>query len=640
MQSQAQRLISLVRTIIPAGIAALLILSAALAVSAQNSVSPTAVQAARTPEFASRLAHPANRPPLRPNAKLAQQASRPVPLQDVIYENGPINGNADAWTINFGFIVSDTFTVVNSDTGVYGMSFGAWLLPGDTLTSAELSITSGENGGTSYFDQTVNFTQTGCTANQFGYNVCTVSTSFDGPRLNAGTYWVNLQNASVPSGDPVYWDENSGVGCQSSGCPSLASENAMGSIPSESFTMLGGSPPPPPCFASQGKLQDIYDFTAQQAGQNSEAGVIIDRAGNLYGVNSNGGDNSAGFAYKLSRFAGWLLDPLFSFFGGANGGVPTGVMVGPNGSLYGGAQGGIQSCNGGTQYCGAVFNLTPGPTACVTALCSWTETVPYRFLNDNDGAGLINVSAFDQEGNLYGTSSGGGAHGAGTVFELTPSGQGWTKTILYSFATGSLNAHSPTQVLFGNDGNLYGVAGGGIYDDGTVFELAPSDGGWTQTVLHSFQYAGEGGGPHYLVQDSAGNLYGITMWFDVGPIFTLHKTSSGWSFSEYFVQHGGSYEYLNNLAIDAAGNLYGTGAGGEGCRSGRCNTRPDAPSYYSYIFKAWYASDGWHYEDLDYLGFQYFPAAGSLALDSSGNLYGTTFQCGTYNYGTVWQLSP
>jgi len=150
-----------------------------------------------------------------------------------VYSNGPINGNTDAWTINFGFIVSDTFNVVNSGTTITGGSFGLFLLPGDSLTSAELSITSSEFGGTSYFDQTVSFTAESCQTNQYGYNVCRDNTSFNGPTLNAGTYWLNLQNGSVPSGDPVYWDENSG--------PSMASENSVGSIPSESFTVLGSS---------------------------------------------------------------------------------------------------------------------------------------------------------------------------------------------------------------------------------------------------------------------------------------------------------------------------------------------------------------------------------------------------------------
>ena len=58
---------------------------------------------------------------------------------------------------------------------------------------------------------------------------------------SGSTYWLNLQNAVVPSGDPVYWDENSGTGCQSNGCPSSASESAVGTIPSEAFTINGGS---------------------------------------------------------------------------------------------------------------------------------------------------------------------------------------------------------------------------------------------------------------------------------------------------------------------------------------------------------------------------------------------------------------
>ena len=160
-------------------------------------------------------------------------------MAQTLYSNGPTNGNIYAWTVNFGFVVSDTFTLTNFDTPITGASFGMWLFPGDTLTSAELSITSGENGGTSYFDGFVNFTQSGCAANQYGYQVCTENTSFFGPTLNAGTYWLNLQNASVPSGDPVFWDENFGGPGSHAWPVSLASENTVGSIPSEAFTLLG-----------------------------------------------------------------------------------------------------------------------------------------------------------------------------------------------------------------------------------------------------------------------------------------------------------------------------------------------------------------------------------------------------------------
>jgi hypothetical protein len=156
----------------------------------------------------------------------------PAVAQTDIYDNGEINGTIDAWTINFGFIVSDSFTV-DAPANVRGLSFGAWLTPGDILESAEVSITSSEFGGTSFFDGVVNFTQSGCVGNQIGFNICTETGNFAGPSLNAGTYWLNLQNAVVNTGDPIYWDENSG--------PSQASENTLGTVPSESFTILGGS---------------------------------------------------------------------------------------------------------------------------------------------------------------------------------------------------------------------------------------------------------------------------------------------------------------------------------------------------------------------------------------------------------------
>ncbi len=149
-----------------------------------------------------------------------------------LYDNGPINGNTDAWTINFGYAVSDTFTVSDYYTPITGVSFAAWLFPGDTLTSAEVSITSQEFGGTTYFDQLVNFTQGSCFGNNFGYNVCEESGAIN-VTVNPGTYWLTLQNATVASGNPVYWDENSG--------PSLASESSLGTIPSEAFTVFGGN---------------------------------------------------------------------------------------------------------------------------------------------------------------------------------------------------------------------------------------------------------------------------------------------------------------------------------------------------------------------------------------------------------------
>ena len=153
-------------------------------------------------------------------------------VAQTVYDNGPINGTTDGWTINSGFVVSDTFTT--SGGTVNGLVFGAWAFPGDVLQTAEVTITSSEFGGTVFTDQVVSFTQSGCSGNQYGYNVCTETGSFGtGVNLAGGSYWLNLQNAVVNTGDPIYWDENSG--------PSSASENSVGTIPSEAFTVLGGT---------------------------------------------------------------------------------------------------------------------------------------------------------------------------------------------------------------------------------------------------------------------------------------------------------------------------------------------------------------------------------------------------------------
>ncbi len=153
-------------------------------------------------------------------------------MAQTLYSNGPINGTTDAWTINSGFVVSDTFTTT-PNSSVTGVVFGAWLFPGDVLQSVDVGISSAEFGGTIYFDASVNFTQSGCSGNQYGFNVCTeTSASLGDINLAAGgTYRLNLSNAVVNDGDPVYWDENSG--------PSSASENSVGTIPSEAFTILG-----------------------------------------------------------------------------------------------------------------------------------------------------------------------------------------------------------------------------------------------------------------------------------------------------------------------------------------------------------------------------------------------------------------
>jgi hypothetical protein len=158
------------------------------------------------------------------------------------YDNGPINGEVDSWTINSGYIVGDTF---NAGGTVNGFSFGVWEFQGDVMTSVDWSITSSFNGGTVYGQGTAsgaNLTDTFLGYNQYGYGIDRIDVTGLSVSNPGGLLWLNLANGTVPSGDPVYWDENSGVGCGGLGCPSQAMENATGTIPSEAFTISGGAP--------------------------------------------------------------------------------------------------------------------------------------------------------------------------------------------------------------------------------------------------------------------------------------------------------------------------------------------------------------------------------------------------------------
>ncbi len=165
------------------------------------------------------------------------------------YENGPINGNVDAWTINFGYTVSDSYVAGGSP--VSGFSFGAREIPGDRVTGVDWILSTGPCSDAGSGCGTIvgfgtanssNLTDQFLHANDFGYDIDLITVSnLNVPEISGTQYWLTLANAVVPSGDPVYWDENSGVGCQSPGCPSTAYEIALGTIPSEAFTISGSS---------------------------------------------------------------------------------------------------------------------------------------------------------------------------------------------------------------------------------------------------------------------------------------------------------------------------------------------------------------------------------------------------------------
>jgi hypothetical protein len=165
-------------------------------------------------------------------------------MADTLYSNGPYNGTADAWTINFGFSVSDSFTVVPNST-ITGFDFVYWdASTTDILTTVDMAVGSTSFGNDIFSGTLSGFTNTFLGTNQYGYALYQAEKVTLTIQTTGGTMaFATLSNACTTSGcsvsNPIYWDENSG--------PSTAYENTLGSIPSEAFTLTGfheGTPEP------------------------------------------------------------------------------------------------------------------------------------------------------------------------------------------------------------------------------------------------------------------------------------------------------------------------------------------------------------------------------------------------------------
>jgi hypothetical protein len=175
----------------------------------------------------------------------------------VILDNYPINGGITAWTINFTYSVSDSFTLASGATA-NGVNFGVWLFPQDTITGVDWAIGTGPFG-TNYGSGTASVSL-GSTSGNGIYDVGSASFSLPNIALGAGTYYLTLQNAVSRGGDPVYWDENDGPGIDawenadghlSGNC---AANNGGSGTCAESFQILGDTSaiPEPTTFALLG----------------------------------------------------------------------------------------------------------------------------------------------------------------------------------------------------------------------------------------------------------------------------------------------------------------------------------------------------------------------------------------------------
>ncbi len=282
--------------------------------------------------------------------------------------------------------------------------------------------------------------------------------------------------------------------------------------------------------------------------------------------------------------------------------------------------------SGGAHEAGAIYEINE---------TSGLESVLYSFTGGTDGnapeSGLLLSGTA-----LFGTTSGGGKSGAGTVFEVTTAGK---ETVLYNF-TGGADGGGPQDGLTKDvAGNLYGTTySGGNSGTGAVFELMrPKTGGaWKEKVLYSFGTGTDGANPVAGVTfDKAGNLYGTTSaggTYTYGTVFQLKPSGAAWTeniLHEFALGDDGGVPYAG-LILSPAGDLFGASTdGGLGSTNGGGTVFELTPSGTSWTFSTIYELAGWG-------------ISGSFRnlMLSGGNIYATTHCDGNDEAGTVYELSP
>ncbi len=372
----------------------------------------------------------------------------------------------------------------------------------------------------------------------------------------------------------------------------------------------------------------VHSFSGSD-GKFITGGIVADSAGNLYGTTNAGGSSSLGVVFELNASNGYAETILHTFAAyPSDGSNPyAGLLIDSSGNLYG------TTVSGGACGQGTVFELT--------ASNNYAETLLYSFggslCSSSDAAYPYAGLVRDSSGDLFGTTTYGGSSNNGAVFELTPSGGGYNESVLHSFQGPPSDGQYPQAGLaFDSSGNLYGTTvygGSSLSSYGVVFELTASSGYTSESVLHNFSGL-DGVNPYgSLVVDSSGKVYGTTL--DGGPsglgeVFELDASNSyALTVLDSFAAptSDGSFPY-DGLFADSSGNLYGT-------------TSLGGSSDYGVVFEL-NKSNGYAETALHSFAGPPGDGAGPVAgitQDTLGNLYGTTKSGGSSNLGTAFKIA-
>ena len=405
-------------------------------------------------------------------------------------------------TLSLGKFHFNNFSSVSKIAMPFAMVLALSLLPMQSLRAQTYSVihnfTAGSDGAVPYAGVTIDRA-----GNLYG-------TTYEGGRDYGAVYQLKLRNGSYTV-NPLYEFTRGADGFYPLARVVFGPDGVLYGTTSEGGNNNGVvfklQPQPAACVTVLCAWREtvLYTFPAIDAGPEF-GDVIFDAAGNMYGTTALGGADGAGAVWELTPPGTWNTETLLNSFTVGNGEYAYGgVIFDSSGNLYG------TTFLGGANRDGVVYQL-------VESAGSWTENVLHNFTGGNDGSLPVGGLVFDASGNLYGAATNAGAGGGGTIFELSPPGTWTTFTPIYSFSfSGSeecvfgIAGPGPwAQLTMDSAGNLYGTTcADGTHHYGSVFELKPSNGGWTYTDLYDFTDGSDGAYPvSNAICDSAGNLYG------------------------------------------------------------------------------------------------------------------------------------